>query len=99
MRKGTGASAFRAHEPTAKASPGTAAQRPENRFRSSRFYIARPGVDTAASINAQLAHGKDLLFTPGIYDLTEPIRVTRPNTVVMGLGFATLQPTSTARRP
>ena len=37
--------------------------------------------------------GKNLLFTPGIYDLTEPIRVTRPDTVVMGLGFATLRPT------
>ena len=58
-----------------------------------RFYIARPDVDTAASINAQLARGKHLLFTPGIYDLAEPIRVTRPNTVVMGLGFATLRPT------
>ena len=58
-----------------------------------RFYIARPDVDTAASINAQLARGKHLLLTPGIYDLTEPIRVTRPNTVVMGLGFATLRPT------
>jgi hypothetical protein len=33
-----------------------------------------------------------LLFTPGIYDLTEPIRVTRPETVVLGLGFATLRP-------
>jgi hypothetical protein len=57
-----------------------------------RFYIARPGVDTAASINARLAQGKDLLFTPGIYEVTEPIRVTRPKTVVMGLGFATLRP-------
>ena len=58
----------------------------------SRFYIARPDVDTAATINAQLAKGRNLLFTPGIYDLTEAIRVTRPNTVVMGLGFATLRP-------
>ncbi len=49
-------------------------------------------MDTAASINAQLAAGKNLLLTPGIYDLTEPIRVTRPDTVVMGLGFATLRP-------
>ncbi len=57
------------------------------------FYIARPGVDSAASINAQLARGKDLLFTPGIYELTEPIRVARRDTVVMGLGFATLRPT------
>ena len=58
----------------------------------SRFYLARPGVDSAVSINAQLAKGKDLIFTPGIYDLTEAIRVMRPDTVVMGLGFATLRP-------
>jgi hypothetical protein len=57
-----------------------------------RFYIARAGTDTAKTINAALAKGKNLLFTPGIYELTEPIRVTRPNTVVMGLGFATLKP-------
>lgn len=57
------------------------------------FYIAHPAVDTAASINAQLAKGKDLLLTPGNYELSEPIRVTRPNTVVAGLGFATLRPT------
>ena len=56
-----------------------------------KFFIAHPG-DTAASLNAQLAAGKNLLFTPGIYDLAEPIRVTRPNTIVMGLGFATLKP-------
>ncbi len=58
----------------------------------SQFYVARPDVDTAATINAQLAKGKNLLFTPGIYDLTDTIRVTRANTVVMGLGFATLRP-------
>ena len=58
-----------------------------------QFYIARPGIDTAVTINAQLAQGKHLLLTPGIYDLTEPIRVARPETVVLGLGFATLRPT------
>jgi hypothetical protein len=57
-----------------------------------RFYIAHPNVDTAATLNAQLASGKDLLLTPGIYDLSEPIRVLRPDTVVLGLGFATLHP-------
>jgi len=58
----------------------------------SHFYIAHPGVDTAATMNAALAKGKHLLFTPGNYDLTEPLRVTRPDTVVLGLGFATLRP-------
>jgi len=58
----------------------------------SRFYIAHPGADTASTINAALAKGQNLLLTPGNYDLAEPLRVTRPNTVVLGLGFATLRP-------
>ncbi len=58
----------------------------------SEFYVARPDRDTAATINAQLAKGKNLLFTPGIYELTDTIRVRRANTVVLGIGFATLRP-------
>ena len=57
-----------------------------------RFYIARPDVDTAETINVQLAQSKNLILTPGVYELTAPIRVTRPHTVVLGLGFATLRP-------
>ncbi|WP_237331154.1 adenylyl cyclase [Streptomyces mexicanus] len=54
------------------------------------FHVARPG-DSAASINAALARGKHLLLTPGIYPLSAPLRITRPGTVVLGLGLATLQ--------
>lgn len=57
----------------------------------SEFYVARPDLDTAATINAQLARGKNLLLTPGIYELTDTIRVRRANTVVLGLGFATMR--------
>jgi hypothetical protein len=57
-----------------------------------RFYIAHPGADTPATMNAALAAGKNLLLTPGIYELTEPIHLTRADAVVMGLGFATLKP-------
>ncbi len=57
----------------------------------SRFHIARPG-DTGASLNAALAAGRDLLFTPGVYPIEQTIAVTRPGTVVLGLGYATLQP-------
>ena len=57
-----------------------------------RFYIARPGQDTAATINAALRRGKHLLLLPGVFDITEPIRVLGPHTVVLGLGFATLHP-------
>jgi hypothetical protein len=54
-----------------------------------RFFIARPGI-SARQINAALARGQHLLLTPGIYPIAEPIRVTRPGTVVLGLGLATL---------
>ncbi|WP_410585052.1 RICIN domain-containing protein [Amycolatopsis sp. lyj-108] len=57
----------------------------------SRFFIAKPGT-TASQINAALAAGKDLLITPGVYHLAETLRVTRPDTVVLGLGLATLIP-------
>jgi ricin-type beta-trefoil lectin protein len=56
----------------------------------SQFYIAKPS-DTADTINAALAAGKNLLFTPGVYHLTSTIQVTRPDTVVLGLGLATLE--------
>jgi len=49
----------------------------------SRIYIAHPDRDTAATINAQLAHGKHLLLTPGTYNLAEPLRVMQPDTVVL----------------
>ncbi|MGN0156383.1 MAG: hypothetical protein ACI39N_03975 [Lachnospiraceae bacterium] len=58
------------------------------------FYIAKEGQDTAASINEALELGKNLLFTPGIYELDEPIRVENPNTIVLGIGYATLRPTN-----
>ncbi len=55
----------------------------------SQFYIASPS-DTAATINNALAQGLNLLFTPGVYQLNGTIQITRPNTVVLGLGLATL---------
>jgi hypothetical protein len=57
----------------------------------SQFYIAKPG-DSASTINNALAQGQNLLFTPGIYSLSSTINVTRANTVVLGLGLATLTP-------
>ncbi len=58
----------------------------------SQFYIARPEVDDGVTINRKLAERKNVLFTPGIYDLRQTIRITWPDTVVLGLGFATLRP-------
>jgi hypothetical protein len=59
-----------------------------------QFYLAHPQRDSAASINAALASGKNLIFTPGIYHLSSSITVTRPDTVVLGLGYPTLIPTA-----
>jgi hypothetical protein len=56
-----------------------------------RFFIASPRTPVWA-INAALAGGQNLILTPGVYDVREPIVVSRPGTVVMGLGFATLVP-------
>ncbi|MEU7488624.1 coagulation factor 5/8 type domain-containing protein [Streptomyces sp. NPDC042319] len=55
------------------------------------FFIAKPGVK-ASEINAALDEGKQLLFTPGVYHLDDTIKVTKPDTVVLGLGLATLVP-------
>ena len=57
----------------------------------SQFYVAKP-TDTAATINQALAQGLNLLFTPGIYTIDQTINVTRANTVVLGIGYATLVP-------
>ena len=55
------------------------------------FYVVKPGA-SVETINAALDQGKHLLFTPGIYHLSDTIRVSRANTVVLGLGLATLIP-------
>src|SRR5437667_9084671 len=55
------------------------------------FVIVKPGT-TVAAMNDALAHNKHLIVTPGIYHLDAPLHVTRANTIVLGLGLATLVP-------
>ncbi len=57
------------------------------------FYVARPS-DSVRDINNQLARGKHLLLTPGVYDIARSIEVKRPGTVVLGIGHATLTATN-----
>ncbi|OCA99127.1 discoidin domain-containing protein [Clostridium beijerinckii] len=57
-----------------------------------QFYIAKPDTSTAESINAALSQGKNIIFTPGVYHLSDAINVTKSNTVILGLGLATLIP-------
>ncbi|MBO0847087.1 MAG: hypothetical protein J2P22_16930, partial [Nocardioides sp.] len=55
----------------------------------SDFYVATPD-DSVATINAQLSRGRNLLLTPGVYDVGQTIAVKRADTVVLGLGLPTL---------
>ncbi len=72
----------------------------------SAFYLVEPGT-SASEINRQLSAGKHLMFLPGIFVLEEPLRISRPGTIVMGLGWSTIVPGETnpeaapnvARRP
>jgi hypothetical protein len=59
----------------------------------SQFFIATPS-DSVSTINAALARGLNLLLTPGVYNVDSPIKVKRADTVVQGLGFATLTATN-----
>jgi len=53
------------------------------------FFVASPS-DSVHTINNQLARGMNLLLTPGVYDVGSSIAVKRADTVVLGLGHATL---------
>ena len=57
----------------------------------SKFFVASPGTSGAA-MTAAMARGLNLILTPGVYDLNQPIVVPHPDTVVLGLGMATLVP-------
>ncbi|MBI5103841.1 MAG: adenylyl cyclase [Solirubrobacterales bacterium] len=53
------------------------------------FLIATPSTPVQ-KIDTALARGEHLLLTPGVYDVGRTIAIKRPNTVVLGLGHATL---------
>jgi hypothetical protein len=67
----------------------SAGQTPGRSLPISDFFVAKP-TDSVQTINLALAKGKNLIFTPGIYNFNRTAFVTRPDTIVMGLGLATL---------
>jgi hypothetical protein len=69
----------------------TSGETPGTSIPMDRFFIA-DASDSAATINAAIHRGRDLILTPGVYDLDQPIEVTQPDTVVLGLGMPTLVP-------
>jgi hypothetical protein len=58
-----------------------------------RFHITQPATATADNLNAALAAGKHILFTPGVYALNDTLRITRADTILLGLGVPSLVPT------
>jgi hypothetical protein len=62
-----------------------------------KFYIAKPeqnNADNAANLNSKLQEGYHLILTPGIYPVASSVKVNYPNTIILGLGMATLTPTN-----
>ncbi len=55
------------------------------------WYIAFPDEDTAVTINEALKKGKNILFTPGVYELDEPIVADQNDRILLGLGLASLK--------
>ena len=55
------------------------------------FFVVNPDTSVAA-INTALALGRNLLLTPGVYQVPHTIHVLWPNTKIVGLGFPTLVP-------
>jgi hypothetical protein len=69
----------------------TAGQTPGHSLPIGDFFIAKPS-DSVQTINNALARGKNLIFTPGIYNVSKTIEVKRPDTIVLGMGLATIVP-------
>ena len=55
----------------------------------SQVYVATE-ADDADVINGKLAAGLHVVLTPGNYNLTDSINVTKPGTCILGIGFPTL---------
>ncbi|HEV2640351.1 MAG TPA: discoidin domain-containing protein [Actinocrinis sp.] len=59
----------------------------------STFYVVN-SASTISQINSALAYGDNLLFTPGVYSYNQTINVTKADTKILGLGWATLVPSA-----
>ncbi|CAD7950539.1 unnamed protein product [Amoebophrya sp. A25] len=78
-------------------SPGTTAPL---RIPFSRVFVAEPNMpNVAQKINAALSHTGYAILTPGIYQLEESLVVSKPNSVLMGIGYATLVAPPSKRSP
>lgn len=60
--------------------------------KTKNFTIIDPSV-SIETINEFLSEGVSIVFSPGIYSYSSPIIVTKNNTVLLGIGLATIVPT------
>ena len=56
----------------------------------SRVHVAVAGNADEGTVQAALDAGKDVVFPPGIYQLTKTLEMRHANQVILGLGLATL---------
>ena len=57
----------------------------------SSVFVARPS-DTTEAIQAALDGGCNIVFTPGVYHVNKALNVSKANTVMLGMGYATIIP-------
>ena len=63
---------------------------PDSTWRDRSVHFVRVS-DPPSAWNEHLQRGTSLVFPPGIYDISEPLRITQPYTCIVGLGYATLR--------
>src|SRR4051794_24261026 len=81
---------WRVFVPAARtSSQGTSWSGPGRSLALEDFFVARPS-DSEQRIDSELARGRNLLLTPGVYDIDRTLDVKRPGTIVLGLGLPTL---------
>ena len=59
------------------------------------FYIANPKTDNSKTLNEALEKIGRILFVPGHYVLDEPLQVNNAHSVILGMGYATLEISNT----
>lgn len=55
------------------------------------WYVVEAETFNIDTVQNRLSIGINVLFTPGVYNLTSALKVTRANTAILGIGLATLK--------
>ena len=64
----------------------------DNITKTKNFTIVNPTIPVR-DVNAFLDEGVSIVFSPGVYHYPEPLIVSKSNTVLLGLGLASIIPT------